>query len=92
MYKDIVWFASVLAEKHSMKSVQSWSFSGPLFPAFRLNTDIYKVNFRIQYVCGKIQTRKTPNSDNYGPVKTSAVLLNSKKDRNIFNDKRRENY
>ena len=33
-------------------------FSGPSFPAFWLNTDIYSVNLRIQSEYGKIRTRK----------------------------------
>ena len=33
-------------------------FSGPLFPVFRLNTEIYSVNLRIQPIYGKIRTRK----------------------------------
>ena len=34
-------------------------FSGPYFPAFGLNTEIYSVNLRIQ-----------PNTRKYGPEKT----------------------
>ena len=41
-----------------MKSVQIWSFSGPYFPVFELNTVIYCVNLRIQSEYGEIQTRK----------------------------------
>ena len=33
-------------------------FSGPYFPAFRLNTERYEVSVRIQSECGKIRTRK----------------------------------
>ena len=33
-------------------------FSGPYFPVFRLNTEIYFVNLRIQSKYGKIRTRK----------------------------------
>ena len=33
-------------------------FSGPYFPTFRLNTEINRVNLRIQSSYGKIQTRK----------------------------------
>ena len=33
-------------------------FSGPYFPVFRLNTEIYSVNLRIQSECRKIRTRK----------------------------------
>ena len=34
-------------------------FSGPYFPAFGLNTEIYSVNLRIQSEYRKIRTRKT---------------------------------
>ena len=46
---------------HNAKSVQIRSFSGPYFPVFGLNTEIYPVNLRIQSKFGKIRTRKTPN-------------------------------
>ena len=34
------------------------AFSGPYFPAFGLNTEIYPVKLRIQSECRKIRTRK----------------------------------
>ena len=40
-------------------------FSGPYFPAFGLNTERYSVFIRIQYDCGKIQVRQTPNTDTF---------------------------
>ena len=43
--------------QHCVKSVRIRSFSGPYFPASGLNTE------RLQSECGKIQTRKTPNTD-----------------------------
>ena len=33
-------------------------FSGPYFPAFRLNTETYSVSFSIQSKCGKIRKRR----------------------------------
>ena len=45
-------------DKHCVKSVRIWSFSGPYFPAFGLNTERYGVSFGIQSRSGKIQTRK----------------------------------
>ena len=33
-------------------------FSGPYFPAFRLNTERYELSLRIQSECRKIRTRK----------------------------------
>ena len=48
-----------------MKNVSNWSFSGPYFPAFGLNTEIYYVNLFIQSKCRKIYFRKTRNIDNF---------------------------
>ena len=31
---------------HCVKSVRIWSYSGPFFPAFELNTETYKVSYR----------------------------------------------
>ena len=50
---------------HCVKSVCIRNFSGPHFSAFGLNTDIYSVNLRIQSECGKMRTRKTPNTDTF---------------------------
>ena len=47
---------------HCVKSVRIWSFSDPYFPAFGLNTERYEVSLRIQSECGKIPTRKAPNT------------------------------
>ena len=51
-----------------VKSVFIWSFSGPYFPAFGLNVERYFVSLRIQTECGKIRTRKTPNTDTFHSV------------------------
>ena len=51
-----------------MKSVQIWSFSGPYFPVFELNTVIYCVNLRIQSEYGETRTKKTPHSDAFHAV------------------------
>ena len=50
------------------KNVLIWSFYGPYFPAFGLNTERYEVCLRIQSECGKILTRKTPNMDTFHSV------------------------
>ena len=39
--------------------------SGPYFPVFRLNTEIYSVNLRIQSEYRKIRTRNNSRSVNY---------------------------
>ena len=45
-------------QTHCVRSVQIRSFSGPYFLAFRLNTEFYGVNLRIQFKCWKILTTK----------------------------------
>ena len=46
-------------------------FSGPYFPVFGLNTEIYGVNLRIQSKYGKIRTRKNSVLGHFSP----SVLL-----------------
>ena len=46
---------------HCVKSVRIRSYSGPCFPAFGLNTD----SLRIQFKGWKIRTRITPNTDTF---------------------------
>ena len=43
-------------------------FSGPYFPAFGLNPEIYGVNLRIQSKYRKIWTRKTPYLKTFNAV------------------------
>ena len=49
---------------HCVKIVR-FEFSGPYFPAFGLNTERYAVS---QSKCGKMQTRKIPNTDSFYAV------------------------
>ena len=49
--------------KNCVKSVRTRSYSGLHFPAFGLNAERYSVSLRIQFECGKMQTRITPNTD-----------------------------
>ena len=64
-------FITSFTHTHCMKSVPIRSYSGPYFPAFRLNTEIYSVSLRIQCKCEKIRTRITPNIDtSYTETKT----------------------
>ena len=53
-----------------MKSVRFWSYSGPYFPAFGLNTERYGGSLHIQSECGKIRTRITPNRNPFYAVKS----------------------
>ena len=52
-----------------MKSAHIWSFSGPYFPAFGLNTESYEVSLCIQSECDKIRTRETLNKYTFHTVK-----------------------
>ena len=63
----------LLQNNQCLKCFRIRSFSCPYFPAFGLNTDIYRVNLRIQSACGKIRTRKTPN-----------IKFRTKTDTNVF--------
>ena len=59
-----------------VKSVRIRSFSGPCFLAFGLNTTLrYTVFHCIQSKCGKIRTRKTPNTDTYNAVRALLLTL-----------------
>ena len=48
---------------HCVKSVRIWSYSGPHFLAFGLNTEWYSIYLRIQAEYGKMRIRITPNMD-----------------------------
>ena len=56
---------SICHSTHCVKSVRIWCYSCPHFPTFGLNTERYGVSLRIQSECGKIQTRKTRNTDTF---------------------------
>ena len=67
--KDVsVVYNFIIANHHCVKSVRIRSFSGPHFLAFGLNTERYFETLSIQSKCGKIWTRKTPNTDNFQAV------------------------
>ena len=61
-------------QKHRVKSVHIRTFCAPYFPVFRLNTKRYSVSLRIQSECGKIRTRKTPNTATFDAVKVIRSL------------------
>ena len=60
---------------HCIKSVRIRNFSGPYFPAFGLNMARYYVSPHIQFKCGEIPTRKTPNTDTFHAVIVNLLLL-----------------
>ena len=53
---------------HCVKSARIRSFSGPYFHAFGLSMERHGVPLYIQFECGKIRTRKTPNADTFHAV------------------------
>ena len=59
---------------HCEKIANIRSFPGPYFPAFGLNKETYSVSLRIQSLCGKIRTRKTPNMDTSHIVLLSSIF------------------
>ena len=61
--KNLIMNVWQVPKYHCVKSVHIWSFSGPYFLVFGLNTERYGVLLRIQSECGKIWTRKIPNTD-----------------------------
>ena len=69
-YTNIYFFRHI---GHCVKSVCIRSSSGPYFPAFGMNTERYGVSFHIQSECGKIRTRKTPNTDTFDAVSVSYI-------------------
>ena len=54
-------------------------FSGPYFPAFELNTERYSVSLQIQPKCGKMRSRKTPNTDTFHADLISSSLVHELK-------------
>ena len=63
---------TILMDLHCVKSVLFRIFSGPHFPVFVLNTEIYRVNIRIQSKWGKIRTSKTLVMDTFHTVLSKA--------------------
>ena len=57
-------YASCIREYY-VKSDRIQGFASPCFPAFELNTNIYRVNLLIPSECQKTRTRKSPNTDTF---------------------------
>ena len=74
---NFCWSSSSL-RKHCVKIVRIQSYSGPHFPAFKLNTERYRVSLRIQSKCGKMRTRITSNTNTFYAVRGRCVKLPSK--------------
>ena len=60
---------------YCVKCVRIWSYSGPHFPTFGLNTKRQGVSLRIQSESGKMRTRITPNTDTFHAVCGRTRLL-----------------
>ena len=48
-----------------VRSARIWSYSGPHFPVFGLNTERYGESLCIQSECAKMRTRIAPNMDTF---------------------------
>ena len=70
--------------QHCVKSVRIWSYPGPYFSAFELNTEVYGISLGIQSEHGKIQTRITPNTDTFYSVQTNDFMSYGKYTLRIF--------
>ena len=53
---------------HNIRSVRIQGYSGPHFPSFGLNTKRYGESLRIEFKCGKMRTRITPNMNTFHAV------------------------
>ena len=71
----IVWVFS--RDKHCVKGVRVWSYSGPHFSAFGVNTERYSVSLLIQSKCGKMRIRITPNMDTFYAVESQNLQVKS---------------
>ena len=79
-YLDLNSLFSSCNNSHCVKRVRIWIFSGPCFPAFGLNSERYGLSLRSQSEWGKIQTRKTMNTDTFhamydGMIRSSPACL-----------------
>ena len=59
-------------------------FSGPYFPVFGLNTEIYGVNLRIQFEYRKIRTKKPPYLITFLAVNKYVIALTHITNTEIF--------
>ena len=59
---------SLVGTSYYVKGVRIRSYCGPHFSAFGLNTERYPVSLRIQFECGKMQTKITPNTGTFDAV------------------------
>ena len=58
-----------------MKSIRIWSYSGPHFPAFGLNTGRYSVSLCVQSECTKTGSRATPDTDTVYAVNNIITII-----------------
>ena len=60
---------------HCVKSVRIWSYSGPYFPTFGVNTERYSIFLCINFECGKIRTRIISNTGTFYAVIVTCFSL-----------------
>ena len=66
-------------------SVEIFIFSGPYFPVFVLNMEIYSVNLRIKFEYGKYRTEKTPYLNTFHAVLDICLeVIDGRSYKNIF--------
>ena len=64
----------VLGPLHYVKSARNWSYSGLHFPhSDRIRRD--RLSLRIQFECGKMRTRITPNTDTFHAVRLANIFM-----------------
>ena len=68
LQKQVKEVKSSLIDKSINHCVKSVLFSNPYFPAFGLNTEGHPVFLPIHSKCGKIRTRKTPNTNTFHAI------------------------
>ena len=71
-------FGALIVQYHCAESVRIRSFSGPHFPALGLNMKRYESE------CGKIRTRKNPNTDTFYAVFWSEKIFKKSLERMIY--------
>ena len=69
---------------HCVKSVRIRSYASLYFSAFGLNTEIYFAALRIQFECGEIRTRITPNTDTFYAVSFKGLFIVTRKGKTLW--------
>ena len=73
LHTNSIMFLGTFSSAHCVKIVRIRRYSGPYFPAFKLNTQRYGVSLRIQSECGKMLNRVTSNTSTFHAVANSLI-------------------